>query len=719
MRVTRDGPEAEAQAPITVLHVDDERGLLELTTEFLQRHHENLTIRTATDPREALEVDLGRMDCIISDYEMPGLDGVEFLKTVREEYPSLPFILFTGKGSEEVASEAISGGVTDYLQKETNTEQYELLCQQIKHAVARQRAQTNYRELFEKTQVGLTIHHPETGRITDTNRAFQELVGYDSEELIGRHPGDLSPDGSPFTREKAIRLIRQTVEKGPQSFQWQDQTKDGEILWLEVTLKQTSINDRQRVLAVVDDITERKEREQDLHRQKERFEAIFEHSNDAILVLNPDEDAIVNANPKAESLLGYSRDELVSTVGVSDIHPDHVEEFQMFIDQVRTEGAGWTDNFCCVTKSGTEREVEISAAPVEHGDKPYLIANIRDITQLREHKQELESVRDRMEFVLRATDAVIWEWDPETDALTTYPEPCPVLGGTIETAANLRGKIHAEDRSQVEDAMESAAQTCESSHVEFRTVTDVEADWVELQIEPVTDQNGSVSLLSGLAQNATERKERERALYHQNERLDEFASVVSHDLRKPLGIADGRLNLAREECGSDHLDDVADALDRMDVLVGDLLKLAREGDRAISPEPVDLAAISEQCWQTVAPPGARLVTDACCTVRADPTQLTHLFENLLQNSIEYGGETVTVTIGGREEGFFIADDGPGIPAEDRERVFDAGYTTSEEGTGFGLRIVKQVIEAHGWDVSVTESANGGARFDITDVDIES
>jgi DNA-binding NtrC family response regulator len=176
MSATLDALFDSTRAPITVLHVDDDPSLVELTAEFLQRHRENLTVRMATDPHSALDVDIDEVDCIVSDYDMPGMDGVEFLERVRNEYPSLPFILFTGKGSEAVASEAISAGVTDYLQKGTGTEQYELLCQKIENAVGRQRAQTNYRELFEKVPVGLTIHDPETGLISDTNQAFADFL---------------------------------------------------------------------------------------------------------------------------------------------------------------------------------------------------------------------------------------------------------------------------------------------------------------------------------------------------------------------------------------------------------------------------------------------------------------------------------------------------------------------------------------------------------------
>ncbi len=219
-----------------------------------------------------------------------------------------------------------------------------------------------------------------------------------------------------------------------------------------------------------------------------------------------------------------------------------------------------------------------------------------------------------------------------------------------------------------------------------------------------------------LEERTRELEARERQLTRQNERLEEFANVVSHDLRNPLNVADGRLELAREECDSEHLDRVAQAHDRMEVLIDDLLTLAREGAVVTDPEPVDLDAVLEACWANVATSEATLRADLDRTVRADESRLKQLFENLVRNAVEHGGTGVTVTVGELPNGFYVEDTGPGIPADEREDVFDTGYSTSQDGTGFGLSIVEQVAKAHGWDVRATDGADGGARFEIFGVE---
>jgi signal transduction histidine kinase len=223
-------------------------------------------------------------------------------------------------------------------------------------------------------------------------------------------------------------------------------------------------------------------------------------------------------------------------------------------------------------------------------------------------------------------------------------------------------------------------------------------------------------LLEGFITDVTDRKERERELERQNERLDEFASVVSHDLRNPLDVATGRLELVREECDSDHLDAVERAHDRMETLIDDILTVAREGDPGTDVTSVDLAALTGDCWRTVETGAATLVTDVDRSVRADESRLRQLIENLVRNAIEHADEPVTITVGGTDGGFYVEDTGPGIPPGERETVFRVGYSGSPEGTGFGLRIVERVAEAHVWSVDVTDGSEGGARFEISGVE---
>lgn len=210
-------------------------------------------------------------------------------------------------------------------------------------------------------------------------------------------------------------------------------------------------------------------------------------------------------------------------------------------------------------------------------------------------------------------------------------------------------------------------------------------------------------------------RDREASLSRENDRLREFASVISHDLRTPLDLAGAHLELATEagEDDGEHLDDVAAAHERMSDLIEDVLTWAREGDTVDTTATVSLPSLASECWDGHPTDAATLDVTTERAVEGDRSQLRQLFDNLFENALRYAGPDVTVTVGDLPEGgFFVADDGPGIPAAEREAVFDFGHTLSPEGTGFGLAIVARIVEAHGWSITVAESDDGGARFEI-------
>ena len=221
----------------------------------------------------------------------------------------------------------------------------------------------------------------------------------------------------------------------------------------------------------------------------------------------------------------------------------------------------------------------------------------------------------------------------------------------------------------------------------------------------------------GTVKEISERKQREREIVRQNERLDDFAKVVSHDLRNPLNIAQGYLDILTEDIDRNELALAINSLDRMDTLITELLTLAKSGDGIGDTEPVAVADVAEAAWNSVSTRTAEVVyPDRSVVVVADRSRLQQLFENLFRNAIDHGGERTTVTVETRDGGFYVADDGLGIPTDEREAVFETGYTTVDGGTGFGLNIVEEVATAHDWSVEITESADGGARFDITGVE---
>jgi PAS domain S-box-containing protein len=278
-------------------------------------------------------------------------------------------------------------------------------------------------------------------------------------------------------------------------------------------------------------------------------------------------------------------------------------------------------------------------------------------------------------------------------------------------------EISADDPSFDQDAaMAKIQRALEGERQQFDWLferKDGSRFWAEVVLKGT--MIGPQDRLLAFVRDISDRKQYEQELEETNQHLDEFVSVVSHDLRNPLNVADGHLELARDECDSDHLESVARAHTRMETLIDDLLSLARAGDTIGDIEAVDLSALVDKCWRNVKTDSADITVAADSTIEADRTRLQQLIENLLRNSVEHGGDSVTVTVDTFENGFFIEDDGAGIPEQERDEIFGASYSSADDGTGFGLSIVKRIADAHEWDIHVTESPDGGARFEITDV----
>jgi PAS domain S-box-containing protein len=613
--------------PIRVLHVDDEPNFAEMAGEFLEREDARLDVVTATSAEEGCALlDEHDVDCVVCDFDMPERTGIEFLEDVREEYPDLPFILFTGKGSEEVASEAISAGATDYLQKEGGTDQYTILANRVLNYVDTAKAKSQRKrqlDAIEAAEEGISILN-EDGEFAYVNEAYADLYGYEPEEMIGEHWQLLYPEEEvPHVRNEILPAVE---TNGGWSGRTTGLRADGATFVEDHTLATT---DDGELVCTVRDLTDSKERGKALAALHDAATDL-ESANDESAVY----DILVDA---AEGILDF---DLVAV----DVYQDDALVQRAMSLALDTEGY-W------------------EVTPIDD-----------DTFATRAYKRQETIVVDDLR------EPEITPADPEyRSALTT-----PIADiGTFQAVSREENAFDETDRELTELLVGHAREA--------------------------------------LTRLETERRLRERTeeLERQNQRLEEFATIVSHDLRAPLNVAEGRLELARTDCDSDHLDDVGDALDRMDTLIEDTLTLAREGQMVTERESVEVADIVDRCWERVASPNADLSIDDEFAVCADPDRLQQVFENLFRNAVEHGSTDtaagVSVRVGELADGFYVADDGPGVPEDEREDVFERGYTTSDDGTGFGLAIVHEIASAHGWDVAVTDSEDGGARFEITGV----
>lgn len=589
--------------PVAVLHVDDDPDFVELTAEFLEA--EGFVVHTETDVEAAIDRLEGEaIDCVVSDYEMPGLDGIAFLETVREHHREIPFILFTGKGSEEVASEAISAGVTDYLQKEPGSSQFTVLANLIENVVAKRRAEAELQQVHDRMAFALDTtdavvfeYDTETGSEI-RHGPFERLYGIADHE-VGDLPSfyehAVHPDDRATVRDRQAEVIDGVTDAI--EIEYRTHPENGPLSWIRAAMARVTgegDDDAGSIVGLATDVTAQKEREQALRDSEERYRRLLETAPTPILIYSTD-GTVSYANEAAVDFFGAAdRRDLLGSAVEDIAHPESQPLVEARLKRVV--------------------EDRVPVPPAE---------------------EQLLALDGTEKHAILASAPVVFEGDP-----------------AVQTVA-----------------------------------TDITAV-----------------------------KAREAELERQVERLDAFASIVSHDLRNPLSVARGRLGLAREDVEHEDLERASQALERMSGLIDDLLALARYGDAVQSPEPVALWELVEQCWETVSTDQATVENETTAVVRADRGRLRQVLENLIRNAVEHAGPAVTVRVGDLEVGFYVEDDGPGIPEDRREQVFEHGHSTAPDGNGFGLTIVEQIAEAHDWTVRVTGSASGGARIEITGVD---
>jgi PAS domain S-box-containing protein len=691
----------------------------------LEQARDTLRVDTVTSVSEALEtLEDGDVDCIVSEAELSQHDGLAFVERVREQSPEMPVILFTAKRTAVGA--ALDAGVSDVVQKDASPDEYALLANAISNAVERVRAQRAATQQRSRTETLLAapadyvLVTDTEGTIEYVSPAVESVLGYEPAQLTGSTAFEwLHPDD----RGRAIDNFLSHVDEPGASWtvETRVQNTDGAWHWLEIRCR--NCRDDPEIGGIVGhvrDITEQKETSTavDWHRQ------IIENMGEGVYVL--DENARFRfVAYRTDDIDGFDAQEWegesvthLAETGV--LSETEVATVEAAIDSLLDGEAGEIRVDLSPTVPESVETVELRLVALDlPGESPCVLGTTRDVTGRRERERQLRETTERYQTLIENfPNGGVFVFDENLEYLLAGGTELAEVGLTSEAVEgqqpsdlfppDIAAEIEEYYRATLAGEQTSFEQSFQGGHYRIHTL-------------PLEDEDGAISSGMAVSQNVTERTERRQELERQNERLDEFASVVSHDLRNPLSVLATSLELA-EETGEDaHFDRCYRSLDRMEELLDDLLTLARQGEEITDRSAVDIELAARQCWDTVNSPKTSLDVETSMTLSADEGRLRQLFENLFRNSVEHGStngqsESVTITVGELEDGFYVADDGVGIPSSEHDEVFESGYSTSANGTGFGLAIVDEIATAHGWDVDVTDSESGGARFEITDVD---
>jgi len=683
----------------------------------------------STQSVESTQAALSRLtdrsfDCLISEHDTIARDGNGSLESIREAHPDLPCILVT-RGDTTVATEpVVEHGVTACVTCEDDDAGE--LAGHVRAAVGasaarRERRQTAARfETVLETMSAAVFLKDRDSRYLLMNDACRELLGVGPDESVaGLTDEDLFDADAAAAYRADDRRVLDT----------------GDV-----------VETREQVETVHGTQTR-------LTRKRPVYDERGANGN--------------GANPAFETITGYTESEALGS-DPGDLLGSGTHEASTYETLWETISAGetWEGELRNERKNGEQYVAKQTIAPVtdETGERRHFVVIQTDVTARRRNKAHLErfsdalqqlqqttqtlleatTVEDAVEVVLDSLESVfafdiagIWLVTDDGTRLEpvvttaqsselfgshpTYTAAEPSLSWTAFTEGE---STYVPDLSTADDPMnpdtplgsELIVPIADHGVLNVGSMTadafdEQERLLVELWAETVASALARIEQIQRLVRRKAELRE-------ERDRLDTFASTFRHELRNPLNILDGYLQLAQEGSDPQALDRCRNAADRMERLLEDALVILEDDPIEVKKSAVDLTGACEAAWAFIRTREATLrcsLPDGYAVV-ADDVRLAQLIENVLQNAVEHGSHDVTVRVGTLSAGFYIEDDGPGIPPAHRDRVFEESYTTTNEGSGLGLAVVDAVADAHGWTVTLEESVSGGTRVAVRGVE---
>jgi PAS domain S-box-containing protein len=716
---------------IRVLHVDDDAGFLAVAKQCLEEQSQ-IQVDTVLSAKEALEkLKRSEYDVIVSDYQMLGKNGLELLRELRQQGNDVPFILFTCKGKEEIAIEALNSGVYRYVGKEGNAEvTYGELKRNICDAVRGQRAEKLLREA-ENSLRQITENMQDMLLLTDTNlvctyasASHKWILGYEPKEMVGKTVYDfIHPDDWTKAREAAEKAFKDTsggkmevrVKRADESYILSEgigkilKDENGQITGTVLTSR---------------DITERRRIEQALKESEEKYRKLFEEAMDAIFVADAETGIIIDCNHAATVLMDREKSEIIGK-HQRFLHPDgNGGNFSESFEQHLGDKEGQIIETQIIRKNGDIRDVAIKASLIEVNGKRMLQGIFRDVTERKERARKAQFQARLLSAVGQAviatdTNGKIIYWNYAAEQLYGWLE-AEVLGRSIvdvtpaesyqEQAAKIMKRLTAGEYWSGEFLAKRYDGTLFPA-----IVTNA----------PITNDKGELIGTIGVSTDISEQKwmqeifnEAIAKVVELNVKLQVVESLTRHDIRNKLSALNGRIFLLKKR-----LSDNTEALSHvkeMELVFQQMLRILEFEKYYVQVGSEELKNIDVEKYVSEAVllfsdlKGAKLINECRgLTVLAD-SMLRQLFYNLIDNTLKYGKKVGRIRVHYKEEGnqlkLVYEDDGVGIPDDEKSNLFQEGYG---KGTGFGLYLIKRICEAYGWTIQETGKQGKGAQFTMT------
>ena len=729
---------------ISLLYVDDEQDLLNIGKLFLERGGD-FSVTTTTSPEEMLRyLAGGSYDAIISDYQMPGMDGIELLKRVRGMGLAIPFILFTGKGREEVVIEAINNGADFYLQKGGDAKsQFAELRHKILAALERRRAVDALRDSEQRLADIINFLPDATfainieGLVIAWNKAIETMTGIPAAEMLGKGQFGYAVPFYHARRPMLIDLVLAPDEKF-ESDNYLNLCHIGTTLTAESVIekagnahghiwaKASRLYDKKGNIAgaieSVRDITEQKKIDQTLRESEAKYRELVENANNIILKLDKAGN-ITFFNEFAQKFFGFSNNEILGRPAVGTVVPllesdSHRDLSGMIGDLIRRPEDFVNNENENITKNGERVWIHWWNKPIY--DKSGVLEGVlcvgTDFTARKRVEDELRVENEKNRGLMNHACDAIFIIDAETGMFTDANQKAQEIVG--RTLAELRtmhySGIHpAESYELYRGYFSTIADEGTGSH--SMVVINHDGGHIPVIASSTAIDLGGRRHIMEIFHDISEIQMAQDALQLANKKLNLLADITRHDIRNKLTVLGGYLELVREHPREP---DYSMYIRKIQDLVGNI------GENIEFTRLYQNLGVVAPGWQNV----HDIFFHACARIDirkiyvqsdtggldifADPL-LERAFYNLAENTVLHGGRVTTIRISARESPdgatITIEDDGSGIPPSDKTKIFSKGYG---KNTGLGLFLVREILSITGITIDETGEYHKGARFEM-------
>jgi PAS domain S-box-containing protein len=740
----------------TILIVEDDPGFAGYLKRLLRR--KDLRIITANGGQQAIQcLQTNPVELVLQDIGLPDIDGYQVMDLIRQKYPATLVIVMTGEITVESALKALRKGAYDYLRKPfestelLNTIDNALdrirLEHQNKQAEAKLReSEERYRQLFDHESDAVVVFDAETLKFQDINQAALNLFGYTKPEFLNLGVLDITAEKQ--KTENQIQLLREGDESAKQIPLRQLKKKDGTIFAAEISSGAFFSEGRRKIIGAIRDITVRHRAEEELKQTKQRLQHVLTSSPAVIYSCNPAGDCattFISDNVKNE--LGYEPDDFTQDrhFWIDHMHPDDVgyvkAEFAKLVDQ-----GSHVLEYRFRHKDGSYRWMrdELRLLFDDGAESVEVVGSWTDISDIKQTEEALRKSEQQFRVLIENSPVglsiiqngrVVYE-NPEQKKMYSLAMESSLL--------KFMDFVHPDDIEKVEQALECIGQgTRGTVETDFRfyppdsTGGKSEMRWFQCRVSAFQYQGQEAFLLNAV--DITEAKQLEHQLLIKNKMLSlgRVAAGIAHEIRNPLTGINTYLYTIEDLCESDRLGpeemkvirqilaQIQVASNKIESVIKRVMDFSKPGAPRMVRTDINksLEEAIELSSVTMRKNGIKFEKFLAADLPqcyADPHLIEQVVLNLITNAARAmekstnGNKRVEIKSSAQNNTLCIqvADAGPGVPSELREKIFDPFFTTKDDGSGIGLNIAQRIVADHNGSISLGSSRWGGAEFKI-------